>query len=166
MQQMYDYRLEDTNFHAWVLLHQTWFAVYRFEERQFAEDGMTPEQASVMTAYNYAPSPLTPAELSRMLFRQSQSVAGLLDRMEGQGLVRRRRKQKGQPFTEVRLTAKGEKLSRRALDANMVLARAFGSELSAKELEQFVKLLRKVRDSILEKLQVQLIQPPPDQAVG
>ena len=108
---MYDFRFPDAErFTAWFLVSQTRTAMTRVTEKELAKIGLTPEKAKVLWLCNDYPPPLTPAEISRFLFRKSHSVAGLLDRMERDGLVRRVPKRKGHPFTEIQLTEKGREL--------------------------------------------------------
>lgn len=163
--QVYDFEVSDTALAAWTLFHQTWSSVYRMEEQEYRNLGITPEHAGVLLSLMYHPGPVRPAELSRMCFRKSQSIAGLLDRMERRGLVTRVRKPRGRHLTEVRLSDRAKEIQQPALEANMALAQTFTSELSAQELGQLVKLLRKLRKTTLEKLEVQL-RPAPSAAGG
>ena len=70
-------------------------------------------------------------------------------------------KRTARPFTEVKLTARGEELLRsgegviRALGINLL------SCLSGEELEQFQKLLRKVEQKALEELGAEVTPAPP-----
>ena len=157
---MYDYQLPDAALTTWLLLARTWSAMYKAEERQLAKVGLTPEQVDVLRLSRDYPIPLTPAEISRSLFRESQSVAGLLSRMEREGLVKRVPKRKGRPFTQVQLTAKGEELCPRGTEAATTLVAKIMACLSAEELEQLQKLLGKLRHNALEELHIELRQPP------
>ena len=157
---MYDFQLSNAPLTAWVLFHRTCSAVYKAEERKLATLGLTPEKLEALWSCLAHPAPLTPAELSRILFRESQSVAGLLARMERDGLVRRIPKRKGRPFTEVKITAKGEELLQPGMEEVRALIARVMSCLSAKELEQLQKLLRKLRQKALEELQIELRSPP------
>jgi len=157
---LYDYQLSDAALTTWLLLARTWSAMYKAEERRLAKVGFTPEQVDVLRLSRDYPIPLTPAEISRSLFRESQSVAGLLSRMEREGLVRRVPKRKGRPFTRVLLTAKGEEVGPRGIEAATSLVAKIMSCLSAEELEQLQKLLRRLRQKALEELHIELLQPP------
>lgn len=157
---MYDYQLPDAALTTWLLLSQTRAAMYKVEERQMAKIGLTPEQVQVLKLSGEYPIPLTPAEISRSLFRESQTIAGLISRMERNGLVRRVPKQKGRPFTEVKLTVKGDEARPAAVNsADTVVARLM-SCLSAEEHQQLQNLLRKLREHALEELHMELSQPP------
>src|SRR4030043_2034919 len=95
---------------TWALLRQTSIAVNKVAETKLAKIKLTPEKAAVLWACRDFPGTLTPAEIARLLFRENQTIAGLLNRMEKEGLVTRIPKRKGHPFTEVKMTPKGEKL--------------------------------------------------------
>lgn len=157
---MYDYRFPDTALTAWVTMAQTWSAMYKAAERKLAKVGLTPEQIDVLWVCRDYPGQLTPAELSRLIFRESQSVAGLLLRMEREGLVRRVPKRKGHPFTEVQITPKGEEMCRPGIEVLMALIAKIVSSLSAEELGQLQELLRKLRKNALEELHIELLPPP------
>lgn len=162
---MYDYQLDDPALTTWVLLARTWAAMYKAEERKIARVGLTPEQVDVLWLGKEYPIPLTPAEISRSIFRESQTVAGLISRMEKEGLVTRVPKRKGRPFTEVKLTPRGEEVRGPGIEAATTLVARIMSCLSVEEHEQLQRLLRKLRQSALEELHLELLQPP-SQASG
>lgn len=157
---MYDYRFPDAAFTAWVVVSQTWSAMYRVAERRLAKVGLTPEQTDLLWICKDYHGPLTPAEISRLLFRKSQTIAGLLTRMERDGLVRRVPKRKGHPFTEIQITAKGEERIGPAREVATSFIAKIMSSLSEEELEQFQTLLRKIRHNVLEDLHLELMTPP------
>ena len=157
---MYDYTFSHVAFTTSVLLGQAWHAMYNARERKLAKVGLTPEQAYVLWFCKYYPGLLTPAEIARMLFRKSQTIAGLLSRMERDSLIRRVPKRKGHPFTEVQITAEGEKRLRRGRKVLLDSATKFMSSLLEEEVEQFQNLLRKVRQKALKELRLELTPPP------
>ena len=158
---MYDHQFSDPVFTALIQLRQTWSAVYRAMERELAKVGLTPIKTFVLWLCKDYRGTLSPVEISRLLFRESQTIAGLLARMERDGLVRRAPRRKGQPFTQVQITAKGEELLRPGKRVIMALGANILSSLSAEELEQFQELLRKVQQRALEQLGVELRPWPP-----
>lgn len=153
---MYDFQFPDARRTAWSIVTQTWPAMYRVYEIELAKVGLTPEKLSVLWLCSDYPPPLIPAEIARFLFRKSHSVAGLLDRMERDGLVRRNPKRKGQPFTEIQLTAKGKELVGPGKNVAFSLVEKLMSPLSEEELEQLQKLLRKLRQRALDELHIEL----------
>jgi len=154
---LYDFRFPgDEQFTAWFLLSQTWPAMYSVFERELAKVGLTPEKLNVLWLCSDYPPPLIPAEIARFLFRKSHSIAGLIDRMERDGLVRRDPKRKGHPFTEIQLTAKGKELVGPGKDVAIPLIAKLMSPLSKGELQQLQELLRKLRQYALEELHMEL----------
>ena len=157
---MYDYQFSDAALTAWTVLGQTWIAMYKVSERKLAKLGLTPEKIEVLRACRDYAAPMIPAEISRLVFRESQTIAGLLSRMEKEGLVTRVPKRKGRPFTEVKMTAKGEELCGPGIEAATSLVAKIMSGLSAEEIEQLLKLVRKLRENALEELHLELLPPP------
>ncbi len=153
---MYDFDLQDSRFTAWFLLGQTWPAMYRVLELELAKVGLTPEKLNVLWLCADYPPPLIPAEIARFLFRKSHSVAGLLNRMERDGLVKRVPKKKGHPFTEIQLTTKGKELVAPGKDVAFSLISKLMSPLAEEELKQLQKLLRKLRKQALDELDMEL----------
>ncbi|MCJ7523036.1 MAG: MarR family transcriptional regulator, partial [Dehalococcoidia bacterium] len=107
---MYDFEFPDTSLTTYTMLRQTWAAINKLAETKLGKVGLTPEKVAVLWACRDYPGTLTPAEISRLVFRENQTVAGLLNRMESEGYVKRIPKRKGHPFTEVKLTPRGEEL--------------------------------------------------------
>jgi len=157
---VYDYQIPDAAGMTWVLFSQTWRAMYKVEERRLAKAGLTPEKLDVLWVSMDYPIPLTPAEISRSLFRESQTIAALLSRMEREGLVTRVPKRKGKPFTEVKITDKGEETRVAGLEvANDVVADIM-SCLSPEEHRHLQEMLRKLRQKALEHLRIELLPLP------
>ena len=96
---MYDLEFSDSAMTTWTMLRQTWTAVNKMAEVKLAKVGLTPEKAAVLWLCRDYSGTLTPAEIARYLFRENQTIAGLLNRMESEGLVKRVPKRKGHPFT-------------------------------------------------------------------
>ncbi len=163
---MYDYQFSNAALTAWVMLGQTWDAMYKVAERKLAKLGLTPEKLGVLWACKENAPPITPAKLSRLVFRESQTITTLLSRMERDGLVTRVPKEKGHPFTEVKMTAKGEELCCPGIEVvRSLLEVRIMTALSAEEIEQLIKLVRKLRENTLEELHLELL-PPPSYAGG
>jgi DNA-binding MarR family transcriptional regulator len=162
---MYDYIFSRDAFTTSMVLGQAVQTMYMTMERKLAKLDLTPQRAYVLWFCNYSPGPLTPAEIARMLFRKSQSVAGLLARMERAGLVKKVPKRKGHPFTEVQITAKGEKRLHDGRKVLIAYTEKFMASLSEEEDEQLRKLLRKVRENGLKELREEL-KPVPGFAHG
>ena len=152
---MYDFQFSDSAFATHTLLRQAWIAVNKAMEYRLAKVGLTPETLAVLWACRDYPGTLIPAEIARLLFREEQSVTGLLNRMEREGLIKRIPKRKGKPFTEVKITRKGEEAIDPALTVHKAVIAELASDLSAEQQEKLQEALRALRDKALQTLRLE-----------
>ena len=157
---MYDFEFTETAMGTWAVLRQTWIAVNKAAEIKLAKVGLTPEKAAVLWACKVYPGTLTPAEIARLVFRENQTIAGLLNRMEKEGLVTRVPKRKGHPFTEVKLTPKGEKLSGPGIEILSALIKGLVTEMPVEEQKQLQKSLKKLRQKMMDEMHMELDKGP------
>jgi DNA-binding MarR family transcriptional regulator len=157
---MYDFEFTETAMGTWAVLRQTWIAVNKAAEIKLAKVGLTPEKAAVLWACREYPGTLTPAEIARLVFRENQTIAGLLNRMEKEGLVTRVPKRKGHPFTEVKLTPKGEKLSGPGIEILSGLIKGLVADMPVEEQKQLQKSLRKLRQKMMDEMHMELDKGP------
>ena len=165
---MYELEFENTAFATFNMLRQAWTAVNKASETELAKLDLTPEKLAVLWACRDYPSTLKPAEVARLTFRENQTIAGLLNRMEREGLLKRTPKRKGKPFTELKLTEKGEEVCGPGVAVMKRLIGDFAAGLSEQQQKQLQGLLRAVRDNGLEKMHMEPRQPkgiPPGQPV-
>ncbi len=165
---MYDFLFPDTSFTTFTMLRQTWAAVNKVAETKLAKVGLTPEKVAVLWTCRDYPGTITPAEISRLVFRENQTIAGLLNRMEKEGLVKRIPKRKGHPFTEVKLTEKGEKACGPGIEVMKELITELLAALSVEKQEQLQSLMRVLRDRSLQELYMEAKQPrgyPPGEPI-
>ena len=156
---MYDLQFTEMPMTTWTVLRQTWTAVNKVAEVKLAKVGLTPEKAAVLWACREYPGTLMPAEIARLMFRENQTIAGLLNRMEKDGLVKRVPKRKGHPFTEVKVTEKGSKLCDPGVEVFKELITGLVSDLSKEEQVQLQTTLAKMRDKMMEGLHMELRKP-------
>jgi len=156
---MYDFEFAEPSMTTFSLIRQTWAALNKATEIRLAKIGLTPEKTAVLWACRDYPGSLTPAEISRMLFRENQTIAGLLNRMEREGLVKRVPKRKGHPFTEVRLTERGEELCGPGVEIMKQVIVSILGDMPAKRHVELQDLLKEVRDRALETFYVEPGKP-------
>ena len=165
MPDVYEVEFSDQSLTTYTLVRQAWLAINRYAEGRLAKVGVSPEQFLVLWNCRDYPGPLIPAEIARIAHRENQTIAGLLNRMEKDGLVQRIPKRKGHPFTEVQMTAKGEKL----LDAALPVFRSVVSELISDMPIQKQKECqgwhRELRDKALDKLHM-VAESPTESVTG
>ena len=123
--------------------------------------GISPQKLAVLWICRDYRGIVSIAEIARFCDSRSQSMVGLVKRMEEQGLVSRIPKRKGHPFTEIKLTAKGEEACRVGVAAAKALVTETAPVLSAEERHQLHKLLAAMRQQIVDDMRLELT-PPPD----
>jgi DNA-binding MarR family transcriptional regulator len=152
---VYDFELSDRALTTYTTLRQAWVSANRLAEARLAKFGLTPETIAVLWACRDYPGVLIPAEIARMTHRENQTIAGLLNRMEKAGLVQRIPKRKGHPFTEVKITAKGEKLLADGLPVFRSIVSDLISDMPVEQQKQCQNWHRTLRDKALDKLHLE-----------
>ena len=156
---MYDFTFPEASLTTFTMLRQTWAAINKVAETRLAKVGLTPEKVAVLWACRDYPGILTPAEISRLVFRENQTVAGLLNRMESEGLVKRIPKRKGHPFTEVKLTPRGEQACAPGIEIMKSVVTEMMAELPDNKQKQLRDLLHPLRDRALQSLYIEPAKP-------
>ncbi len=145
--------------HLWFLLARTRDAVYRTRQRDLNESGLTAEKSFVLGIIQAfvnrgKADKVTPAEISRQMFRESQSVSELLHRMQRDGLVAKVKDLDRRNMVRIEMTKKG----RDQFEATLVRgAESMGrimSRLSSEQREQLTTCLTIIREAALEELGV------------
>jgi DNA-binding MarR family transcriptional regulator len=132
------------------LLRQTTDAVDKLRETELKIYKITPEQAGALICIRSLGDKATPAELSRWLFRERNSMTVLLNRMHKLGLINKKRDAKRKNSIKLSLTKKGYQAYQHAIEL-----RSFSSVIdvmSIKKREQLWALLQNIRLKILADL--------------
>lgn len=128
-----------------VLLGQVNSALYRARQEELRPLGIPMMHSAVLWVLRVANTTVTPAEISRKIFRRHQSILELLSRMERQGYITvQRGPRKGGPV-KVAMTGKGREAVDLAWEREMVVAEIL-STLSEDERETFRVYLERIRD--------------------
>src|SRR5439155_4384461 len=93
---------------AWRQLYLTYSVIFKAIERSIAPQKVTLPQAMALNTIKYGEEPMTPSRLAQYLTQETQSVTGLIDRMEKQGWVRRVRDLKDRRAIRLELTDAGD----------------------------------------------------------
>lgn len=140
-----DYQPADITLRCWLLVLHTAYAVRRLAETRLHAAGLTMAQAEVLTTLMLMGGVANPARIARFLFRESQSVVGMLTRMEAAGLVQCRRRFNGGKETRVEVLPKGRKLFHAASTVKANAAADVFSILPPQEIEELSSTLSKLR---------------------
>jgi len=153
---VYDFEFTDQALTTYTVLRQAWAAVNRLAEARLGKLGLTPETLAVLWSARDYPGTLIPAEIARMTHRENQTIAGLLNRMEKSGLIKRIPKRKGKPFTDVKLTDKGRKLCDDGVPILKSLVSDLMSSMPVNKQKECQDWHRGLRDKALDRLHLEV----------
>ncbi len=141
----------DRDYELWGLLNQASHAMERAREDELRPIGLSMMHAAVLYIVKAGKGPVTPAQISRWLFREPHTVSGLLQRMEKQGLLKRAKDLERKNVIRVTLTEQGEEAYRRATEMKPI--HRVMSHLSPEERDSLRAHLETLRDKALEQHQ-------------
>jgi DNA-binding MarR family transcriptional regulator len=134
----------------WALLDQAATAISRVADNELSQLGISMMQGAVLFFVKNAKEPVTPAQISRWLFREPLTISQLLIRMEKHGLVKRTKDLDRKNMLRITLTEKGEQAYQKQTEMRVV-SRIL-STLSTEELDKLGASLRKLRDEAVREL--------------
>ena len=144
------YVYEDKDYILWVLLLQARDGMLRAREKELSQYGVSTMDVSVLNAIYLIGDNTTPAEISRWIFREHNTVGSLLSRMEKKGLITKTRDSDRRNMWRVSLTEKGQNAYHQSVKRESV--HAIMSILSKNERQRLELYIRKLRDESLKHL--------------
>ncbi len=138
------------DFEAWSALFEARDAIYRLRQKELSRCGLTAEQSSVLHLVHELGGRATPANLSRLLFRKSQSVSELLNRMSKDGLITKTKDLERRNMVRVAMTPKAE--AAYALSIRRESIHHVMSQLPGEQVRQMMACLEILRDAAREEL--------------
>ena len=142
-------------FDTWLLLYQAHTATWKVWKRQLSGTKMDPVQTGVLFALTNRGGSSTVSELTEWVDRESNSVTGLLNRMEKGGLVERGKTHTDRRFTEVFITAKGREAYEK-LFASTVITKVL-PRLTDDEIDLLRECLKFIREESLKLMYERVI---------
>jgi len=121
---------------------------------------LSPSQFHLLGALKSGGGVLSTGDIARIMLRASQTVTGLVDRLEAQGLVERELDQHDRRKANVRITRAGERRLTLALPTANDLAESIVAPLTDEELRDFEAKLRKLLANAWQKLAAGQEQAP------
>ena len=130
----------------WVLVTESYWMSYKLLERRFYHLGVSSSQARVLAVLHFAKEPIKPSLVATLLFQETQSITGILHRIESRGWVRRLPDPNDRRAVGLELTEKGREITQEIVDiSDSLYDDMFGNVLSAAERRQVESALKKVR---------------------
>ena len=142
--------LEEKRFSLWVILWRTANSVFKVRQKELGRLGLSVAQSSVLSVVHNSKNNVTPAEISRELMRDANTISELLVNMERDGLLKRVKDLPRKNMIRVELTKKGYKTYSKAIGGQSITD--MFSVLSEKEQQQFKSYLSKTMAKALELL--------------
>ena len=131
-------------------LVEAYLAFWRTDSRHVRSLRLTPSQFDVIATLGDTEG-LTCAELSAATLVTKGTLTGVLDRLEGKGLIRRIPVEADRRSTRICLTEKGDRLFQKTFAVHIAFIRPyFERALSTAEADQLRRLLIRLRQSFQE----------------
>ena len=140
----------------WIILYQAYNAVFKVQELGLLPFNLSLPQLHVLTLLTYSGGELTTGEIGRAMVKASQTITGLVDRLEVQNLVERRFDRSDRRKTWVRLTDAGRERFAKAFPAASRQGEDLFSILKDDELTALRSVATKLRQAALQRLNVSL----------
>jgi len=130
----------------WILITEIYWMSYKLLERRFYHLGVSASQARVLAVLHFAKAPIKPSLVATLLFQETQSITGILHRIESRGWVRRLPDPNDRRAVGLELTEKGREITDEIVKISEELYEdMFGAVLSAADKRQIETILKKVR---------------------
>jgi DNA-binding MarR family transcriptional regulator len=140
---------KDIDFGIWALLNQSRDAVLRVRENELSQYGITAKEADALLNIINNDN-VTPAEISRILFREHNTVSALLTRMEKKGLIVKARDKQKKNIWRIKITENGRNAYLNSIKRESL--HKIISTFSADEKKQLFSFLKEIRENALSLL--------------
>jgi MarR family 2-MHQ and catechol resistance regulon transcriptional repressor len=136
----------------WVTIYKAYNAVFKVAELALLPQRLSLPQLHLLAILKKGGGILTTGEIGREMVKASQTITGLVDRLEEPGLVERVFDRRDRRKTWVRLTKKGERKLAEAFPVANRLAEELSSVLTDQELQDLQAKVEKLRSAAMDKL--------------
>ncbi len=135
-----------------ALLDESSHASNRVIENSFRSMGVSMMQAGVLLVITTARQPVTPADLSRWLFREPHTIFALLKQMEKRGLIRKVKDLQRKNMVRIEMTDEGKKIIHKT-GPTLKVINEITSCLSEAERAELASYLGRIRTQAVSMLQ-------------
>ena len=130
----------------WVLVTEIYWMSYKLLERRFYHLGVSASQARVLAVLYFTKGPIKPSLVATLLFQETQSITGILHRIESRGWVERLPDPNDRRAVGLQLTPKGKQITEEIVKiADQLYDDLFSTVLNASDKRQIEAILKKVR---------------------
>ena len=143
-----------------VLLRRAWYGLNQAFRRRIAHLGLTPDQFTVLRTL-LENEGITQSQLTRLMASDPNTVTSILDRMELNGLVRRKPNKNDRRARSLSVLTSGRRRYESARAVAIRLQSQVLSILPAKQQEPFLTQLAAISDACREAATVPARKMPP-----
>ena len=143
----------------WTTIYQAYNAIFKLTELTLLPHSLSLPQLHLLCVLKKGGGILTTGEIGRAMVKASQTITGLVDRLEEPGMVERVFDRRDRRKTWVRLTDKGESKLAGAFPVADRLAEEISAALTDQELEDMQVNLEKLQSAAMERLAGALERP-------
>ncbi len=101
---------EDTDFKIWWLLSQTRHVLFKVREKELNSIGTTATQSAILFLLDVKGDNLTPADLCRLMIRESNTISTNLSLMVKNGLIEKKKDLAKRNLVRIVMTEKGRQV--------------------------------------------------------
>ncbi len=135
----------DNHYNLAAQVFFTHHALSKAKQSQLIDIGITYVEFQLLWAVEGLGKAATPAEISRVLMRKPPTMSALLNRMEKNGLVKRKNDPKNKKLKKVVMTPKGQKSLKLARQDDIM--HTIMNAMTQQELDQLSSLLNKLKST-------------------
>jgi DNA-binding MarR family transcriptional regulator len=129
-----------------VLITELYWMTWKLLERRLYALEVSGSQARVLATLHFANEPIKPSAIAILLFQETQSITGILHRIESRGWVTRTPDAEDHRAVNLELTPAGSKVAQQIARVSKDLyEELFSPALTANERRQLEAALRKLR---------------------
>ena len=143
----------------WITMYKAYNAIFKLAELTLLPHNLSLPQIYLLGVLKNKGDILTTGEIGRAMVKASQTITGLVDRLEEPGLVERVFDRRDRRKTWVRLTEKGERKFAEAFPVATRLAEELSGVLADPELKDLQAKVEKLRSAAMDRLGAALERP-------
>lgn len=149
---MNDYQSAIEGYKLFFSLRITADAIHKAREQELKKYGISPQQSLALVCIYSMKNKATPAELSRWVFREPNSITILLNRMEKMGLIKKKADIKRKNIIRLSLTKKGLEAYKHAVEFQTFYK--IINVLPEDKRKQLFSLLKELREEVFQELRL------------
>jgi MarR family 2-MHQ and catechol resistance regulon transcriptional repressor len=143
----------------WITMYKAYNAIFKLAELTLLPHNLSLPQIYLLGVLKNEDGILTTGEIGRAMVKASQTITGLVDRLEEPGLVERVFDRRDRRKTWVRMTEKGERKFAEAFPVASRLAEELSGVLTDQELKDLQAKIEKLRSAAMDRLGAALERP-------